>query len=82
MDQLDLTNAFHVEVVSFVLEGEEKKRFMRGCWVCFLQGFLGSIATRTIADASKWSPVNDGQNGFVDRVADFKTNESNWPIAK
>ena len=46
-----------------------------------LPGFLASIATRTMGDASKCRPVNDGQKMFVDKVADFKTRESNCPMA-
>ena len=43
-------------------------------------GCLGSIATRTIGDASKFTGVKGGQAKDIDRVADFKTQSSKPPI--
>ncbi len=79
-DQLDLIKTCHVEIVSSELKANIL--FKQNKEKDILPGFFGSIATRTIGDASKWRPVNDGQNIFVDNVADFNTRESNCPIAK
>ena len=76
MGQLDLTIAYHVEVVSFELESKRINERKRARRAHVLQGFFGSIATRTIGETSKWRPVNDGQKISVDNVADFNTSES------
>lgn len=45
-----------------------------------LLGCFGSIATRTIGVASKFSGVNGGQAGDDDSVADLSTKSCNPPI--
>ena len=77
-DLLDSAGAFHAEVVSFALQIKSKNVLRNDP----LPGFLGSMATRTMGDASNCKPVNDGQKTLVDRVADFKTRDSNWPMAR
>jgi hypothetical protein len=51
VDQLDLIDTYHVEVVSFELENNVYLN--KNQENVILHGFFGSIATRTIGEASK-----------------------------